>query len=78
MNISISARGKLFYIHENDSIFHSSSSIEEIISELENMMQKYPYHKIWLSCQNIPAGIQEELETRVRKHNHRIDSDIDR
>lgn len=42
------------------------------------MMQKYPYHKIWLSCQNIPAGIQEELETRVRKHNHRIDSDIER
>lgn len=55
-----------------------SASIGEVIEELRNSMRKYPYHKIWLSYQGVPVGIQEELDIIVRKHNLDVDFGMDR
>ena len=55
-----------------------SISVKTIIEALRDRMRKYPYHKIWLSYQGVPVGIQEELDKMVRKHNLDVDFGMDR
>ena len=78
MNISIVKQAGAFRMSENGLPIRKSTAIEEIIEELKDRMRKYPYHKIWLSYQGVPVGIQEELDKMVRKHNLDVDFGMDR
>jgi len=63
---------------ENEETVCDKVPLPVIISKLKDIIRKKYSDKIRLKYQNVPVGIQDELDKMVREHNRQIDSGIDR
>ena len=65
-------------MEENGETVCNKVPLHVILTRLkEKTGEKYPY-KIYLTYQNVPVWLQEELNKMAREHNNRIDFSIDR